>query len=129
LNQFILLSVSEKVAEFKSGLDDYDKTAFSGLPVPKFIEAFNKEGIPTQASYPPVHELAVFQNGEYRKRLCPDQAKEEHTFLKALFPNTARAAWETVWLPQPVLLGSPEEMTQVVEAIKKIQRHAKELLS
>jgi dTDP-4-amino-4,6-dideoxygalactose transaminase len=107
----------------------YDKTAFSGLPVPKFIEAFNKEGIPTQASYPPVHELAVFQNGDYRKRLCPDQAKEEHAFLKALFPNTARAAWETVWLPQPVLLGSTEEMIQVVEAIKKIQRQAKELSS
>lgn len=106
----------------------YDRNAFAGLPTEKFIEAFNKEGIPTQASYPPVHELAVFQSGEYRKRLAPDQAKLEHAFLKTSFPNTERAALETIWLPQPVLLGSPEEMQQVIEAIRKIQRNAKELV-
>jgi hypothetical protein len=38
-----------------------------------------------------------------------------------------RGAWETVWLPQPVLLGSAEEMEQVVEAIRKIQKLAKDL--
>jgi dTDP-4-amino-4,6-dideoxygalactose transaminase len=106
----------------------YDKSAFSGLPVNKFIEAFNKEGIPTQASYPPIHELAVFQSGEYRKRLPPEQDKEKHAFLKASFPHTARGSWETVWLPQPVLLGSQEEMQQVVDAIRKIQRNSKILL-
>ena len=106
----------------------YDKAAFQGLPVTKFIQAFNKEGIPTQASYPPVHDLDVFQNGEYRKRLAPEQAQQEHAFLKASFPNTMRAAWETVWLPQPVLLGNQEEMGQVVEAIRKIQRNAKSIL-
>jgi len=106
----------------------YDKSAYSGLPINKFIEAFNKEGIPTQASYPPIHELAVFQSGEYRKRLPPEQAKEKHAFLKAPFPHTRRGAWETVWLPQTVLLGSQEEMQQVVEAIHKIQRNTKTLL-
>jgi dTDP-4-amino-4,6-dideoxygalactose transaminase len=106
----------------------YDKRTFANLPIEKFIQAFNAEGIPTQASYPPVHELAVFQSGEYRKRLSPEQSKQEHAFLKAEFPNTAKAAWETVWLPQPVLLGTEEDMHQVVEAIKKIQRHAKALV-
>lgn len=106
----------------------YDQSAFSGLPINKFIEAFNNEGIPTQASYPPIHEMAVFQSGEYRKRLPPKHAKEEHAFLKAPFPHTRRGAWETVWLPQPVLLGSQEEMLQVVEAIRKIQRNSKTLL-
>jgi hypothetical protein len=47
--------------------------------------------------------------------------------LKAAFPNSVRAAWETVWLPQPVLLGSEEDMAQAVEAIRKVQRHAREL--
>lgn len=106
----------------------YDKKVFADLPTEKFIEAFNAEGIPTQASYPPVHELAVFQSGEYRKRLSSEQSRQEHAFLKAEFPNTAKAAWETVWLPQPVLLGTEEDMSQVVEAIQKIQRHAKELI-
>lgn len=51
-----------------------------------------------------------------------------HAFFKASFPNTARAACETVWLPQPMLFDSEEEMRQVVEAIKKMQRQARALV-
>ena len=104
-----------------------DLKAFSGASVDKFIQAFNAEGFPDQASYPPLHELAVFKSGEYRKRLQGEQARDKHAFLNAAFPNTARAASETVWIPQPALLGSEEEMTQLVEAIRKIQRHSREL--
>lgn len=106
----------------------YDKTAFANVPTERFIEALNAEGIPTQASYPPLHELAVFQSGEYRKRLCPEQREQTHTFLQADFPNTLKAAWETVWLIHPVLLAGETDMGEVVEAIRKIQGQAKELL-
>jgi 3-amino-5-hydroxybenzoate synthase len=106
----------------------YDKSAFAGAPTERFIEALNAEGIPTQASYPPLHDLAVFQTGEYRKRLDPEQRQQEHAFLQAPFPNTLKAAWETVWLVHRVLLADEEAMTAVVEAIRKIQRHAKTLL-
>ncbi|NMC12424.1 MAG: DegT/DnrJ/EryC1/StrS family aminotransferase [Chloroflexi bacterium] len=106
----------------------YNKQSFAGIPTEKFIQALNAEGIPTQASYPPLHDLDVFKSGEYRKRLTPEIAKAVHGFLKKPFPNTSKAAWETVWLPQPVLLGSMEDMEQVVEAIKKIQDNAKELV-
>ena len=102
----------------------YDQTAFANIPAERFVEALNAEGIPTQASYPPLHQLAVFQSGEYRKRLCPEQRNQRHAFINADFPHTVRAAWETVWLIHPVLLGSEEEVAQVVEAIKKIQRQA-----
>ena len=105
----------------------YDKAAFAGISTERFIQAFNAEGVPTQASYPPLHELAVFQSGEYRQRLSPEARKAEHGFMKSAFPNSVRGAWETVWLPQPVLLGSEEEMIQVVEAIRKIQVHARDL--
>ena len=104
-----------------------ERKAFGGIATEKFIEAFNAEGFPTQASYPPLHELAVFTSGEYRKRLQGQPADAEQNFLKAAFPNSVRAAWETVWLPQPVLLGSEEDMAQAVEAIRKVQRHAREL--
>jgi dTDP-4-amino-4,6-dideoxygalactose transaminase len=106
----------------------YDARAFAGVSTQRFIQAFNAEGFPNQASYPPLHDLAVFQSGEYRKRLLPEQARQEHTFLKSSFPNTQRAAWECVWLPQPALLAGEEEMMQVVEAIKKIQVQARDLL-
>jgi dTDP-4-amino-4,6-dideoxygalactose transaminase len=106
----------------------YDQAAFAGVSTERFIQAFNAEGIPNQASYPPLHDLAVFKSGAYRSRLAPQAAGAEPAFLKAGFPNSLRGAWETVWLPQPVLLGREEEMAQVVEAIRKIQAQAKELL-
>lgn len=106
----------------------YCSTDFSNLPIARFIEALNAEGIPTQASYPPLHELSVFKSGEFRKRLSGDQSVQEYAFLNGEFPNTARGAWETVWLPQPVLLGGEQDMQLVVTAIRKIQQHAKELL-
>jgi len=106
----------------------YAPAAFAGLPIKRFVEALNAEGVPTQASYPPLHELAVFQSGEFRKRLAVEQAKQEFPFLQGKFPNTAIGAWETVWLPQPILLGSENDMQLVIAAIRKIQQHAGELL-
>src|SRR5437870_7240753 len=102
---------------------------FAGISTEQFIEAMNAEGIPNQASYPPLHELHMFRNNEYRKRLSGSQAKEEHAFLKQQFPNTQRAAWETVWIPQPALLGDEQDMHEIVVAIAKIQKSAKELLA
>jgi dTDP-4-amino-4,6-dideoxygalactose transaminase len=104
-----------------------NKKEFAGLSTERFIEALNAEGIPHQASYPPLHQLDMFRNGEYRKRLSGKQTKDKHKFLKAKFPVTQRAAWETVWLPQPVLLGDEEDMHEIAAAITKIQKNAKEL--
>jgi dTDP-4-amino-4,6-dideoxygalactose transaminase len=104
-----------------------NKKEFAGLSTERFIEALNAEGIPHQASYPPLHAVDMFRNGEYRKRLSGKQAKDKHKFLKQKFPVTHKAAWETVWLPQPVLLGDEEDMHEIAAAIAKIQKNAKEL--
>ena len=104
-----------------------DKRQFAGISTELFIEAMNAEGIPNQASYPPLHELHMFRNGEYRKCLSGTQATDDHVFLRQPFPNTQRAAWETVWIPQPALLGDEEDMTEIAGAIQKIQKNAKEL--
>jgi dTDP-4-amino-4,6-dideoxygalactose transaminase len=92
------------------------------------VAAMNAEGIPNQASYPPVHDLHMFRNSEYRKRLSGKQATEDHSFLQKKFPATQRAAWETVWIPQPALLGSEEDMHEIATALSKIQKHAEELV-
>ncbi|MCU1270093.1 MAG: tobS [Acidobacteriaceae bacterium] len=104
-----------------------NKKEFAGLSTERFIEAMNAEGIPHQASYPPLHQLDMFRNGEYRKRLSGKQAKDKHKFLKQKYPATQRAAWETVWLPQPALLGDEEDMHEIAAALGKIQKNAKEL--
>jgi dTDP-4-amino-4,6-dideoxygalactose transaminase len=106
-----------------------DKKEFAGISTERFVEAINAEGIPNQASYPPLHDLDMFRNGEYRKCLSEAGAKNDHAFLKQSFPNTQRAAWETVWIPQPALLGDEQDMHEIAAGITKIQRNAKELAS
>jgi len=102
----------------------FDAKQFAGISTENFIAALNAEGIPTQASYPPLHELDCFRNGEYRKCLSGAQATEPHDFLRQSFPVTQRAAWETVWIPQFALLGDEEDMNEIAAAIRKIQRNA-----
>ena len=104
-----------------------DGKQFAGISTESFIAALNAEGIPTQASYPPLHELDCFRNGEYRKCLSGTQATEKHAFLEQMFPVTQKAAWETVWIPQFALLGDEEDMNEIASAIRKIQRHASEI--
>jgi dTDP-4-amino-4,6-dideoxygalactose transaminase len=104
-----------------------DGRQFDGISTENFIAALNAEGIPTQASYPPLHELDCFRNGEYRKRLSGVQATETHAFLRQPFPNTQRAAWETVWIPQFALLGDEEDMNEIATAIRKIQQNAADI--
>ncbi|TSA43591.1 DegT/DnrJ/EryC1/StrS family aminotransferase [archaeon] len=106
----------------------YESSTFADLPIKRFIEALEAEGIPTQASYPPIHELDLFKSGEYLNRLPQEQRDAGKRILKGDFPNTRRAAWETVWLPHPVLLGTRDDTARVPEAIRKTQKHAKELL-
>jgi 3-amino-5-hydroxybenzoate synthase len=106
----------------------YDAHAFARAPVDRFIQAINAEGIPNQASYPPLHELDVFTSGAYRQRLAPTMRDEAHAFMHESFHNTMRGAWETVWLPQYLLLGDEEDIAEIAQAIKKIQRHAHTLL-
>ena len=104
-----------------------DKREFAGISTERFIAAMNAEGIPNQASYPPLHELDVFRSGEYRKRLSHSQAQEAHAFLREQFPVTQKAAWETVWIPQPALLGDDEDMHEIAAALHKIRAQAKDL--
>lgn len=106
----------------------YESSTFADLPIKRFIEALEAEGIPTQASYPPIHELDLFKSGEYLNRLPQEHRDAGKRILKGDFANTRRAAWETVWLPHPVLLGTRDDTARVPEAIRKIQKHAKELL-
>ena len=102
-----------------------NKKQFGGISTERFIEAMKAEGIPNQASYPPLHQLHLFRKGEYRKRLCEKQARGKHAFLKSKFPATQKAAWETVWIPQPALLGDEEDMHEIAAALRKIQQYAK----
>jgi dTDP-4-amino-4,6-dideoxygalactose transaminase len=102
----------------------YDRRAFAGVSTQRFIEALVAEGIPNQASYPPVHALDLFQSGAYRRRLSGNQAAGAHDFLRQDFPAATAGAWETVWIPHAALLGAPEDLEEIAAAICKIQTYA-----
>jgi len=102
-----------------------DAAAFGGISTEKFIAAMNAEGIPNQAAYPPVHELDVFTSGAFRSRLCP--GTDAHPSWRGAFPVTARAAWETYWVPQYALLGDEQDMQEIAAAVQKIQANAGEI--
>lgn len=101
--------------------------AFAGAPMPRIIEALIAEGVPNQAAYPPLHEMALFRNGSYRRRLSGEEQSRRHAFLEREFPGTAAAAWETYWIPQWALLGDEQDMREIAAAIAKVQAHARDL--
>ena len=108
----------------------YDQGAFSGLPRDRFIEALKAEGIPEQASYPPLHSLDLFKNGAYRERFFPGEHKSEERMnevLQRAFPVTEKAGYETVWIPHFALLGDEQDVQEIAEAIAKIQHFASEI--
>lgn len=106
----------------------YDSTEFNGLSTEKFIGALNAEGVPTQASYPPIHALALFTSGAYKKRLLPVHCEEEFSFLEEEFPVTQDAAENTVWLVHRTLLGNQQDTQEIANAIIKIQENVDEIL-
>jgi 3-amino-5-hydroxybenzoate synthase len=106
----------------------YNPGYFSGLSTAGFIKAFNAEGIPTQSSYPPIHALDVFQNGEYRKRLAPEHAREDHKFLKANFPVSELGYRNSIWIVHRALLGTEADTADIVDAVRKIQKNSKLLV-
>lgn len=106
----------------------YDPAAFSTLPTQAFIQALEAEGIPSQASYPPLHALALFSSGEYRKRLLPVHAAEQPPYQDDDFPVTNFAFENTVWLEHRALLGTQADTADIVAAVRKIHTLAKSLV-
>jgi dTDP-4-amino-4,6-dideoxygalactose transaminase len=108
----------------------YDSGAFAGVPRQSFIEALKAEGIPEQASYPPLHALDLFTSGAYARRLQPGDRRSEERMTEVLrraFPVTEKAGYETVWIPHFAFLGDEQDIQEISEAITKIQRHISEL--
>jgi dTDP-4-amino-4,6-dideoxygalactose transaminase len=105
----------------------YEPECFDGLPTQTFIQALEAEGIPTQASYPPLHALDVFTSGEYLKRLLPEHAAAQKPFRDEDFPVTEVGFRNTVWLLHRTLLGDEQDAQEIVDAVRKIQRQAKSI--
>ncbi len=106
----------------------YQAEAFDMLSKEDFVSALQAEGIPCSGGYSlPLYKQPVFQNQSYGPftKLLKDKAAYQDIFL----PNTEKACKEeAVWLPQRLLLGTENDMQDVVRAIEKIYENRHELI-
>ncbi len=108
----------------------YDAEAFSGAPRDRFVAALEAEGIPSDGLfYEPVYRSVLFHVDPRDFPALASQSSNDLPWAKTHCPISERAAYrESVWIPHQVLLGSEEDVDQIVEAIMKIQSNIDELL-
>ena len=106
----------------------YRKEAFNGTPKARFIDALQKEGIPCSGGYSlPVYAQPVMKTKAFGPagRAVPDFPVDYQTVC---LTATEKACYEeAVWIPQAVLLGTEDDMMDIVEAVQKIRKHSDEL--
>jgi dTDP-4-amino-4,6-dideoxygalactose transaminase len=108
----------------------YDPSLFAGLPRARFLAALRAEGVPCSGGYTPLNKEPFLK----------------HTFdsraYRAIYPARQLAEWqernhcpandklceEAVWFTQTMLLGPREDMDQIAEAVRKVQRQAASLI-
>jgi len=104
----------------------YDKAHFANLPRAQFLKAMRAEGIPCSGGYTPLNKEPflkhTFDSRAYRVIYPSKQLAE--WFERNQCPANDRLCEEAVWFTQTMMLGPREDMDQIVEAARKIQRQA-----
>jgi perosamine synthetase len=108
----------------------YDKARFANLPRARFLAALHAEGIPCSGGYTPLNKEPflkhTFDSRAYRA-IYPAQQLVEWTERNHC-PANDKLCEEAVWFTQTMLLGPRDDMDQIAEAVRKIQRQAEALL-
>jgi dTDP-4-amino-4,6-dideoxygalactose transaminase len=108
----------------------YDAAQFAGLDKGKFMAALNAEGVPCSGGYGMMNKdayvTALAENPHFLKVYGEKRMKNwlEQTLN---CPQNDKVCEQAVWFTQTTLLGTRTEMDQIVEAVRKIQKHAPEL--
>ena len=104
----------------------YDPSAFGGVPRERFIEALTAEGIPASSGYVlPLYKQPLFQQKNFGPYSGSAAAREYRDLHLPVVEEIC--AGEGAWLTQNMLLGSREDMDDIVVAITKVQKDAKRL--
>ena len=91
----------------------YDAETFGGKSRQQFVTALNAEGVPAVEGHTsPLSSTAGFAAAADRH---PERVRAAPT------PVAERIAARGVWLVQEMLLGTREDMDDIVEAVAKIQ--------
>ena len=104
----------------------YDPAGFAGLPRAAFLKALRAEGVPASSGYSPLNKEPFLANAfastgfQRIYGAAAIKAMEERNRT----PQNDRLCEEAVWLTQTMLLGPRQDMDHIVEAVRKIQKHA-----
>lgn len=102
--------------------------AFSGAPKAIIAKALQAEGIPASVGYSkPLYKETYLEYFRKCPLSCQYYAKSVD-YSRVRLPVTERACYqEALWIPQYVLLGSREDMDDIVQAIEKVRENGDEL--
>lgn len=110
----------------------YDPAGFGGLSREAFLKALRAEGVPASSGYRPlyrdpnvVHALA----SRGYERVYGKAALATLTERNAACPRNDALCDQAVWLTQTMLLGSQDDMRDIVTAIRKVQAAGARLVS
>lgn len=109
----------------------YQKDGFGGLPRAIFLKALAAEGVPCSQGYLPLNRepflKAALQSRAYEK-LFPDDVLKKWEERNEC-PVNQQLCKEAVWFTQNMFLGYKGDMDQIADAIRKIQKHAGQLMA
>ncbi len=109
-----------------------------GAPVPRgaFVKALHAEGIPCALGYgDPVYKSPLFQEAHTRMReqcpvACDHPAMANMDYANLHLPNVERlCGQEALRFNQPLLLGTREDMQDIVDAVAKIHANQEALVA
>jgi dTDP-4-amino-4,6-dideoxygalactose transaminase len=116
-----------RISYYRYGFQ-YESEAFAGVPRATFVKAAEAEGIPLQVeSGQPVYRSPLFpwENSRW-KRLYGDRLD----YSKVLTPVSEKTTRETACrLSHEVLLGSEDDMQDIIRVVNKLHACAEELRS
>lgn len=108
----------------------YDPSRFAGLSRGKFMEAMGKEGVPCSGGYGVLNQDAYVSGLARNKhflKIYGEKRMQEWLEQNRNCPQNEKLCNEAVWFTQNMLLGPREDMNQIADAARKIQKHASEL--
>jgi dTDP-4-amino-4,6-dideoxygalactose transaminase len=104
-----------------------DGEAFAGATNQLVADALEAEGVPAEVQYPPMSRYELFQPALSRLPVCVEHL-ERLDPARMHFPVAEAAAEQrAVYLNENVFRAGPQGVDDAVEALAKVQRHAREL--
>lgn len=106
----------------------FNPEGFGGISKATFAKALQAEGVPTGIGYSrPVYREPYLEYFKKCPLSCPHYGKPVD-YSKLNLPVTEKVcSSEGAWFPQNVLLGSKEDMEDIVAALEKVKENCEEL--